>query len=123
VTLTELSSAWNALRNATLGRGAVPLVSNALAQEIGGAYEEWRKYYEEAGINEDLAASVTASAWVERYRSLVEAAHSEGVNVSALPLNPLERAKAAASGGINLLAIALGIGLPIAAVLALRGRR
>jgi NAD-specific glutamate dehydrogenase len=110
VTLIELSAAYNDLRNATLGRGVKPLVSAALAERVGVAYEKWRAYYGSAGVQADLAASVTASEYVDAYRALVDAAASEGVKVNALPTTPFEKGKVAIEiTGFGALAVAAAV--------------
>ena len=110
MTLTELSAAWNDLRNATLGRTAKPLVSATLANRIGVEWERWRVYYEHAGVTADLAASVAASEYVDAYRQLVDAAAAEGVKVNALPETNYEKARMGVQiGAFGALAIAAAV--------------
>lgn len=132
MTITELSAAWNDLRNAALGRGTKPNVSAALAARVGSEYDAWRAYFETAPPTEDadMPAVTLQGDWLNRYRVLVAAVQSEGVSVAALPKDASERALDSAKEGIatlgtalQVLAIAAAVTIPVALVLTLRGRR
>jgi hypothetical protein len=108
VTLAELSSAWNGLRNAAWGRGTTPLVSRALADRIGSEWDRFRAWYETQGSIEDWVPSVTANQWVERYRTLWDQLKKEGkAPASTLSLTWTEQAaNAAAATGQGIKAAA-----------------
>jgi hypothetical protein len=59
--LTELTNAWNQLRNAALGRGTAPSVAPALAAVVGVRYERFR---EELGRAHVEAEYLGLPAWV-----------------------------------------------------------
>lgn len=136
MTLAELSTAWNDLRNAAFGRGTVPRVSRALAETVGRYYEEFRAWLADAGPLEELAPSVTAAQWVGRYRALWKMLQAEGkAPALGLTLPPswneqiaadaeaaATAAASAARAGWGLLELgfaALVIGAPLAIAIAL----
>lgn len=123
MTLSELSAAWNELRNAALGRGTAALVSPALADEISDAYESFRAWLAEQGPSADLAASVTASEWVELYRELAADVRAElpDAQFRALATTPVERAQSAVDTGRSVLFVAAVAGA--VALVFLRRRR
>lgn len=141
MTLAELSSAWNVLRNAALGRGTTPKVSARLGEHVGIEYEAWRAWLSEQGALEDWVPSVTASSWVDRYRALWKLVDKEGkapASTLMLEKTPLESAADAAkhagegagklieatAGWVQGVAIAVAAALAAAAViLVARGRR
>jgi hypothetical protein len=91
VNVTDLSEAWNNLRNAALGRGTTPHVSPGLADTVGMQYERWRAYYAASGPLDDVFTSYSASEWLAIYRKLVADVRAEGVKVEALPRAPWEK--------------------------------
>lgn len=124
MTLTDLSDAWNVLRNAALGRGTKPIASPALADKIGNAYERWRKWLETASPVQDIVPSATAWSWLQEYRALVAEAMAEGIKVDALPGQPLEAVASFASTTITTVAIAVAaIGLPVVALMLFAKRK
>jgi hypothetical protein len=131
MTLTELSAAWNDLRNAALGRGeARPIkVPLALGLEVGIAYEEWRAYLASRG---PLESAIPELQWLEKYRALAAKVKAAGVNFEAPPATLLEQAaalpgQAAGALGHTVQTIAIAFGavvLPLGLLWLLnRGRR
>lgn len=99
MTVNELSEAWNQLRNAALGRGTKPNVSPDLAGRVAREYERWRAWRADADPTDDLMASLTARAWVDRYRKILAAVQREGKGPkpeNVLAVTPVEAAMAAA---------------------------
>jgi hypothetical protein len=127
MTLAELSDAWNSLRNAVLGQGTTPPknVKPETATKIGNYYDRWRQWYSDAGVTADMAASVSASQWVDLYREAVKLAQADGVDVPAQLLpTALEQATAAAqSTGKGIMLAAAIVAVPLVLLLALRGQR
>ncbi len=121
MTLTELSDAWNELRNATLGRSTTPVVSAQLAERIGNTYERWRTWLASAGPMQDIAADLTAAGWLNEYRSLVVAAKTEGVSVNALPATFGETVSSAA-GDIGKVVYAVAAVAALGLLVSLFGR-
>lgn len=125
MSIDELSTAWNNLRNAALGRGVTPNVSAALANDVGTAYEQWRAYLADKTASAWLPISPTSAVedvWVQRYRLLVARVQAENVTVpDVLPPTFTEKAKDAAKDiGKNVgkdLAIAVISGLVVAGVM------
>lgn len=123
--ITDLADAWNALRNAALGRGVAPLASPALAAKVGAEYDAFRAYYESTGPGTDFAPTLAASDWIERYRALYTALKSEGHAPTAdvLPPTVLEELKktlgpalSALGGGFETLFILIAASIPLAAI-------
>lgn len=77
MTLAELSTAWNDLRNAALGRGTAPLVSAPLALAVGRAWEGWRAYYDGLGVSAAEVPTLSSPEWIDRYRELAERVTAE----------------------------------------------
>lgn len=131
MTLGELSNAWNELRNAVLGRGTQPSagVKPTTATTIGNYYERWRKYYESAGIADDMVPSATAAEWVTLYRDGVRLAKADGLVLAfELGATPIERTAAAAQAAVTgvgngLFFVAAAISVPLVLFLAARSRR
>jgi hypothetical protein len=123
MTIDELSTAWNNLRNAALGRGVVPVVSQPLADEVGTAYEEWRAHLADKSAAALLLpitpTSIVEDVWVQRYRDLVAKVNGENVAVKdVLGQTFAEKAKsdaaafATSAGGFGkqvLVAVAGGL--------------
>lgn len=70
-----LTAAWNALRNAALGRGVAPLVDAALAAEVGQRYEGYRAWLADVTRQYGPAAYVQVELvggqrWIDEYREL-----------------------------------------------------
>jgi hypothetical protein len=124
MTLTELSTAWNDLRNAALGRSTTPLVPPVLAAKVGNAYERWLNWYSFAGPPSDMIPSITAAPWVDEYRALLAEVQAAGVKpASVLASTPLEGAAAAvSSAGKGIYYTALAIAVPLVLLLALKRR-
>ena len=128
-TINDLSSAWNALRNAALGRGTKPLVSPALATEVGSAYDAWRAWLAAQGPGLDLGSQITygseAEAFVRKYMALAGRVASEtGKTLPDAPVPPVERTVRSAVG--LTASMAWGIAAVVAAYAltqATRGRR
>jgi len=122
--VAELSTAWNALRNAALGRGTSPMVDAALAKEVADAYEAWRVVLADADPIDDAAASITLAPWVERYCELLAKVKATGQQPQAtLTPTPVERATEAAESLAYLLGagvVVLGLGALLVAVRELR---
>jgi hypothetical protein len=117
MTLNELSDAWNALRNSTLGRGTNSRVPEPLADRIGRRYEAFRAWLADEGPSGDILTSYTARKWIGEYRSLLEAAQRAGARPEhVLELTATEAAHAAAvalkrSATFGLFGVGVGVGL------------
>jgi hypothetical protein len=97
MTLAELSTAWNDLRNAALGQGLVPNVKPVTATKIGNYYERWRAWYATAGAMSDLVPDATAAQWLSLYRDAAKLALADGAKFTVLEQQPLERLATSAS--------------------------
>jgi hypothetical protein len=76
--IAALSTAWNDLRNAALGRSTKPLVSAPLADHVASEYSAWRAFYETAQPEADsLDDGRQLDAWAERYGALLKAVRVE----------------------------------------------
>lgn len=115
MTLDDLSKAWNELRNAALGQGLQPKVSKGLATHVGEEYVAWRDAYQnDQWPTDDMAASLTAGRWVDRYRELLQAVEAEGVRPGyTLPKNPIEQLEGALGTAAALAGLVLAIGLSV----------
>lgn len=125
MTLTEFSAAWNELRNAALGRGVQPLVPEPLATDVGTAYEGFRVWVMDQP-GELPVLPLSAGPWVDKHRELAARVRAYGIAVQELPRTMRETLEAEASTvwtGLKWLGVALGVGIPVALVLSLRGRR
>lgn len=126
-TLGQLSDAWNALRNAALGRGTTPLVSASLAAAVGTDYESFRSWLAAKGPAVDLQAQFTfddaTAGWVDRYESLAVLVTNEtGKQLPATPIPALQQGvRTAITIAAPPLAIAAVLG--ILAYAAINGAR
>lgn len=121
MTIEQLSTAWNNLRNAALGRGVTPIVSPELAIEVGTQYEAWRAYLADKSAAAWIPLSPTSfveDEWVQRYRALVAKVQAENVTVpDVLPPTLAEKAKGQAKDIGKQVAIAVASGLVVAGVM------
>jgi hypothetical protein len=124
MTLAELSTAWNDLRNATLGQSVVPLVKPVTATTIGNYYERWRAWYATAGAMADMVPDATAAQWLSLYRDAAKLAKADGAKFTELEAQPLERAVAAVTtAGKGLIYAAAAVAVPLLLLVILRGQR
>lgn len=123
--LTELSEAWNTLRNDTLGRGTTPLVPQPLADRIGNTYERWRAWLAKASPLDDVMADATASGWLSDYRALYAQASATGVKMTPpLQTTLVETATKFSSELVQTFVIVgAAISLPLLYLLMRGGRR
>lgn len=74
MTLQQLSDAWNALRNAALGRTAQAAVPAQLAEQVGRAWEAFSAWLADQGPFSEvlgrLVGDSDAAQWVELYNEL-----------------------------------------------------
>ena len=111
MTLEELSEAWNQLRNAALGRGITPLVSQALAAKVAERYAAWREYYTDPDFVQFGPADLSASSWVTEYRTLAARVKAEGIKLTyELPTTLPEHA-GVVMDKLGLAAIVVGVPL------------
>lgn len=131
MTLTELSTAWNDLRNAALGRTATPNVPTALAAEVGTSYEQWRAYLASGPTWTAEVVPELASTWLERYRALASKVHVAVPGFAPASTGLLEQATNAIEQATNAIGEALktvlivvaAIGIPLLVLRALSGAR
>lgn len=112
MTLTELNSAWQSLRNAALGRsGFEQHVSSELASRFTQAYAGWRQWYEQAGVTPEAFGSTHPEVlgWIKRYRDLAFDMRREGLQLPEL----------GETAGEQLADVAGGIGKALAAIAAI----
>lgn len=126
--LQELSDAWNNLRNDALGRGTQPLVSQALADRVGNAYERFKTWLGNAGVLDDVLADAVAHGWVDQYRELAKAVQGEGkLKTAPLPTTFGEIVASTAQGIANVgsaaILIVAAISLPLLFVMMGGARR
>lgn len=122
--IDELSSAWNEMRNAALGRGLKANVSAELAKVVAGEYERWRAARAEMGPVDDVLSAFTTRQWVTRYRNLVSKVQKEGIKLAnVLPPTTLERALQGIDKWNRNFAIGLGVGagIVVTVIFATRG--
>jgi len=129
VNLTELSDAWNTLRNAALGRGTSPNVPAELANDVGTQYEAWRAWLEGLGplsgtLQQELVddpISSQAYPWLLKYRALAKRVRAAGVEFASPDRSLLEQLPELPDKiGDALWSVAIGIAvvsIPLAALL------
>lgn len=133
MTLAELATAWNDLRNAALGRGTSPRVPRELADRVGKRYEAFRQWYESAWSLEDWVPSVTAAQSVRDFRALADEVRAAGRPVADLPATPIEQGQRAFVAVVDTaetigrwvlgLALAIGGAAGVIAIARSRGNR
>lgn len=116
-TVQRLSDAWNALRNAALGRGvSLPKgVSSELADEVGSAYDGWRAWLAEQGALSEAQREITllgeGREWSDRYEQLAaEVTKATGKRLPAAPSSPVEQVASQAWRFTSPYALALLVG-------------
>lgn len=116
-TVQQLSDAWNALRNAALGRGSSlpPGMPSELADDVGAAYDAWRAWLAEQGALGEAQREITllgdGRAWADRYEDLAaKVTRATGKPLPLAPSSPVEQAIAQGAGKLAPIAIALGVG-------------
>ena len=133
-TIQQLSEAWNALRNAALGRGtALPAgMPSELADEVGLAFEQWRIWLDEQSALGEAQHEITLAGegreWADRYAALAkEVSAATGKPLPETPVAPVERVATQTVEAIkpwaSLVLVGAGVGLAVAALSFVRGRR
>lgn len=133
-TVGKLSEAWNALRNAALGRGVeLPAGMNSeLSDEVGTAYEGWRAWLQEQGPLSEAQREITlagaAGEWADRYEVLAaKVTAATGVKLPAVPTTPVERAAEQAGAVLrpwaSLVVFGVGVTIGVALLRSMRGAR
>ena len=111
MTLDELSTAWNDLRNSALGRTTAPNVPPALAATVERQYKAWRKALIHMPAAADMMASTYTSHWVTKYRRLLAQVQKAGAGPkNVLPATPYELGIDALTTFSRNVAIGLGVG-------------
>lgn len=110
MTLDELSTAWNDLRNSALGRGVAPNVPPKLAEEVERRWGMWRNALQ--GLPpaaQDWSQGYTWK-WVKAYRRLLAKVQKAGAGPkNVLPETTFEQTADALTIFSTNVAIGLGV--------------
>lgn len=125
-TVQRLSDAWNALRNAAIGRGAaLPAgITSELADEVGETYDAWRAWLADQGAGAEAQREITllgeGREWADRYDDLAaRVSKASGKRLPLAPSSPVEQALGQVSSLVSpaALAVFVGAGVVLAAKL------
>ena len=127
MTLTELSDAWNALRNAALGRGVAPLVPEPLAGDVARQYEAWRAWLAKQGPLTGPLDIAEGVEWIQRYRKLLSRVQKAGQTpAKVLPRGVIEASLEVATNLRRSIAwglVGTGVGVALFLIGQSRSRR
>jgi len=125
-TLQDLSDAWNALRNAALGRGVRPNVPPGLAERVATDYARWRLWYRDQDPFVTLTDIRDGVTWIRLYRNLLTAVEKAGQQPER-KLEPgiIEQAAEAGKEGLALVGTVALVGTAVSVLVGYlsRGKR